>query len=158
MTPPPDRSGRTIALDSNLLVLWIAGSTFPDMVGKHRRLQSYSSDDLEILRAYVFEAQIVTTPNVMTEASNLIVCGVREPQRSALLQAIGAFAANVEERYVPTRAAASSVAFARLGVADAAWLDVAKAGFELLTDDLALYLAASYLGLSATNFNHLRDA
>lgn len=94
----------------------------------------------------------------MTEVSNLIVYGVREPQRSALLTALGAFCAGVEERYVATATAASSAWFSRLGVADAVWLECARAGFELLTDDLALYLAASYRGLSATNLNHLRDA
>jgi hypothetical protein len=94
----------------------------------------------------------------MTEVSNLVVYGVREPQRSVLLAALGAFSADVEERYVATGTAAALPAFARLGVADAVWLNCARAGFELLTDDLALYLAALRGGLSATNFNHLRDA
>ena len=158
MIPPPESSGRTVAVDSNLLVLWIAGSRFPEMVGTHKRLRSYSNDDLDLLREYLLGVRIVTTPNAMTEVSNLIVYGVREPQRSALLDALGAFSAEVEERYVATEAAASSAVFSRLGVADAAWLHCAKAGFELLTDDLALYLAALNHGLAATNFNHLRDA
>jgi hypothetical protein len=158
MTRPPDRSGRSVALDSNLLVLWIAGSRFPDMVGRHKRLKAYASDDLDILRRYLQGVRIVTTPNAMTEVSNLIVYGVKEPQRSALLGALGAFCVEVEERYVATETAAALPAFTRLGVADAAWLDCVGEGVDLLTDDLALYLAAANRGLSATNFNHLRDA
>lgn len=148
---------RCVALDSNLLVLWIVGSVRPDYIAQHKRLRAYSFDDFSILDHHLNGAALITTPNAMTEAANLIVYGVRDPLKSGFLAALRRFADIAEEEYLPSRDVAASPAYRRLGLTDAAWLAFANRPIELLTDDLALYLAASQSGMAAHNFNHLRD-
>lgn len=148
---------RIIALDSNLLVLWIVGSVRPQYIAQHKRLKSYAYEDFAILEHHLNGATLVTTPNAMTEAANLIVYGVKDPLKSVFLAALRRFADIAGERYLPSRDVAATPVYQRLGLTDAAWLASASGKMELLTDDLALYLAACHAGVAVQNFNHLRD-
>jgi predicted nucleic acid-binding protein len=58
---------------------------------------------------------------------------------------------------VPSGAAAQRKEFIRLGLADAALLEIAAKNVTLLTTDFDLYNAALAKGAKAFNFNHLRD-
>jgi hypothetical protein len=148
---------RQVALDSNLLVLLVVGSLAPSQIAGHKRLRAYDVEDFELLCRHLDGAELVTTPNAMTEASNLIVYGVSEPLRSNLLFALKSVADIVNERYLASGQVMTSDPYRRLGLTDAAWLALSEPRLELLTDDLPLYLAASHAGMNARNFNHLRD-
>lgn len=63
----------------------------------------------------------------------------------------------MEERHVESRQAVARDEFLRIGLTDAAILEMATASHTLLTVDLDLYLTALNRGLKAENFNHLRD-
>ena len=58
---------------------------------------------------------------------------------------------------MPSATAAEDTAFLRLGITDAAFLDV-SVNHTLLTADLDLYLEASRRGQNAVNFNHYIEA
>lgn len=148
---------RRVALDTNLLLLWVVGNVSFDWLRDHKRLSAFGPDDWRLLAAHIKGADLLTTPNAMTEASNLIVHGVKEPRRSGLLVALALFADEVEERYAASEAVGGLPEYARLGLADAAWLALLDRQAELLTDDLPLSLAALARGIRATNFNHLRE-
>jgi hypothetical protein len=146
-----------IALDTNLLILLVVGSVSQRLVTTHKRLAAYGLDDWRLLLDSLGDSEIVITPNAMTEASNLIVQGVREPHRSELRRALRDLICGAEERYARSAEASAAPEYDRLGLADAAWLETIADDTELLTVDLDLYLAASHRGLKARNFNHLRD-
>jgi predicted nucleic acid-binding protein len=149
---------RPIILDTNLLVLLVTGLTNPDYIAKHKRLQAYNKEDFRILERILEAYSTITLcPNVLSETSNLLRHMV-DPIRSELLATMHGIVRNVGEEYVESRVAMERADYHRLGLADVVLMQLAETGVELLTDDLALYLAALGRGLPATNYNHLRDA
>ncbi|MFC5342672.1 hypothetical protein ACETK8_05945 [Brevundimonas staleyi] len=148
---------RKVLLDANLIVLLVVGNVGRERISKHKRLSAYRAEDwdllMEVLAGY---EQIVLTPNVLTEASNLIRSGDKSSNDgfSIILQSLTVDAA---EEYVASRDVVIDSRFPRLGLADVATLGAIDAETTLLTTDLGLFLAALGQGSQATNFNHLRD-
>ena len=94
------------------------------------------------------------TPNVLTEASNLL--GQHgEPEVSLIFRTFRALIKEAEEFFVKSETAAENKHFVRLGLTDAALLEVVSKSNPLITADLDLYLAASAKdGQAAFNFFH----
>lgn len=149
---PLPESPKPLLIDTNLLVLLIVGRFSPDLISRHKRTRKYSIEDFELLLRIATNApSLVTTPNVLTEASNLLDDDER-------LQRILALLVNqAQETFVESRTACAQPEFPRLGLADAAILE-ASAGHGVLTDDLGLYLALQDRGIESWNFNHFREA
>lgn len=152
------RRARRILLDSNLLVLYLVGSFDPALIGKHKRTRDYTPEDFVLLQAILAtKTGLITTPNVMAEASNL-VGQIGEPARRHVLTLLGQVCQNLEERYVESSRAAQSPCFVRLGITDSVLVDLCAEGLLLLTVDLDLFLEAGRVGGRAVNFNHIRTA
>lgn len=148
--------GKRLFIDTNLLVLLLVGSLAPEQVERFRRTRAYSRDDFLLLARFVNGFQkFLTTPNVMTEVSNLLG-HLEEPLRQRALMALGAFAKGVMEQYLATSELAAGSHHPSLGLADASIIASADASVTVLTDDLDLYLRLSAAGLLAINFNHVR--
>ena|SRR2546423_4054991 len=146
----------TVLLDSNLLVLLIAGMSSREYIGKHRRLRDYSEEDFDLLLDFIGPmSAVIVTPNILTETSNLL-SAIGEPARTHIAgtfqQLVGAW----EERFTQSVHAVEQSEFPRLWLTDAAILHEMANSHVLLTADLDLYLAASQRGFTAVNFNHLR--
>ena len=139
------------------MVLLLVGTHSERLIGRHKRLAAFDVAAFRLLLDYIGDASLVTLPNALTETSNLMRQGVAEPARSHLAAKLAAFAQAAFEEYIPSRQAAAVAEFPRLGLTDAAWLQAVEPQVELLTVDLALYVAALNRGLQATNFNHLRS-
>lgn len=147
-------------LDANLLVLLVAGNVGTDLIDKHRRLQSYTLEDYELLIDLLGQVKRVkVTPNVLTETSNLL--GQHgEPERSILFDMLRSVIEDSVEVIVSSRVASLNSHFVRLGLSDAALLEIVTADTPLLTVDLELYLAALSINtqeITAINFAHLRN-
>ena len=73
---PPTRHSlmaRALTIDAQLLVLLVVGLASPEFIGKHRRLNAYTSSRSDLLRDLMARhAVTVVTPNALTEASNLL--------------------------------------------------------------------------------------
>jgi hypothetical protein len=148
---------RVIVLDANLLVLFVVGATSKDYVARHKRLRAYTAADYDLLRRVIEGASdVLTTPNALTEASNLIA-HIADPARSEIRETLQRLTFNLQEAYVPSAIAARRVEFVRLGLADAAMLELAGEQRVVLTADFDLYLAVLGGGGDAINFNHLRE-
>lgn len=100
---------------------------------------------------------LVTTPNALTEVSNLARFGRREPLRSEVMRSLASLVASMRENYVPSNPIVTFDEFLRLGLTDTTWLACLAPSDLLLTADLNLYLAALSRGLRTINFNHLRE-
>lgn len=148
-----------IYVDANLLVLLVVGLTGKGLIAKHRRLREYTVDDYDLLYRFLKRSrQVFVTPNTVTEASNLLAYH-REPERSALMNALGKLIEESPETVIPSKEASSDSRFIRLGLTDAALLQAVSPTTPLLTVDLDLFLAASAQSSEAAiNFNHLRFA
>ena len=150
----------SVAVDSNLLLLFVVGSASRDYIAKHKRLRAYTETDFDLLVEQLsFVSAVLLTPNTLTETSNLID-HIGEPARSHIYQTLNALLSlpESEERYVPSKRATSLPELPRLGLTDCALLNLCAEGAPLITADLQLFLAAVGRGAKALNFNHLRDA
>lgn len=146
-------------IDTNLLVLLVVGETDEALISKHRRTKAYRVQDYELLVKLINEThhQVFVTPNTLTEASNLLAQH-GEPERSRIFGVLQALIERTEEEVVESKVAARNSNFRRLGLTDAALLEVVSASNPLVTADLDLYLAASAKETgSAYNFSHYRN-
>ena len=155
MPPAPSRP-TLLLIDTNLLLVLIVGAYDRGQMERFKRTRAYTSDDFDLLTRFVAcFGELVVTPNVLTEVSNL-AGQLSEPVRSGVLASIGLLAMQVAERYFPSGDAAREPEFTRLGLADVSVLLAARENVAVVTDDLPLYLRLSALDLHVVNFNHLR--
>ena len=145
-------------IDANLIVLLIVGSVDRELIARHRRTRTFTVEDYDrLFRAISQVDTLRVTPNVLTEASNLL--GLHgEPQRSQLLRKLRELIEQgTAESFIASVDAVRHDVFPRLGLTDAALLEVVSADAPLLTVDLNLYVAALAGGdEAAINFNHWR--
>lgn len=144
-------------IDTNLFLLFVVGSEAPELIAKHRRLESYSVQDYDALRRLLNSAgQVYVTPNTLTETSNLL--GQHgEPERSRLFRRLQAVIRDSREVYVASATATAHPAFTRLGLTDVVLLEAATAATPLLTMDFQLYAAGLAKDIAAAvNFTAYR--
>ena len=143
-------------IDTNLLVLFVVGRTDRQLISKHRRLREFSADDYDRLIGVLRPvAQLVVTPNTLTETSNLLRQH-NDPERSRFLDVLRYVIEKSHEITVASVKAAGNSGFRRLGLTDAAILDIASAETPVLTVDLDLFHAATTKDPHAAfNFRHL---
>lgn len=146
-------------MDANLLVLLVVGSTDVRLIAKHRRLQEFGPDDYERVAAIVSRAPgVLVMPNTLTEASNLLAQH-GEPERSRFFDTLKSLIELSREVVVTSIDASHNSHFRRLGLTDAALLEVVSRETPLVTVDLNLYLAAASKDpSSAVNYWHLHNA
>ena len=147
---------RSIAIDTNLLILWIAGSCDPARIGHTRRLKNFEAGDLQIVHDFVndFERH-VSLPNVLTEASNLMFDDGIEIARGAA-EVFKRYVASIDERFIRSEDIVRQGAFDGIGITDGALLLLARQGVTIFSDDFRLCGRVTALGGQAQNFNHLR--
>ena len=145
-------------IDANLLLLLIVGSVGRDLIAKHRRLRRFTVEDFDRLINLLDRVeQVLVTPNTLTETSNLLAQH-GDPERSRFFDRLWFIIQESKEIVVASTVASRNNAFKRLGLTDAALLEVATAETPLVTVDLDLYLAALAKGQdAAVNFTHLQN-
>ncbi len=147
-----------LLIDTNLLVLFVVGTAAKEYIARHKKLTAFTVEDYDRLVKIIARAsEVLVTPNTLTETSNLAAY-INEPARSKVLAVLHTvIASDSQERYVPSSVAAERKEFVRLGLADAALLEIVAKDVTLLTTDFDLYNTALKKGAQALNFNHLRD-
>lgn len=147
----------TVLIDANMLTLWIVGQVSVDEIPKCRRTRHYSISDYDILVEYLADVKnVVITPNVATETSNLIgtLTGkYLEYARAILASGLQAW----EELYIKSAEASLHEDYMRLGLTDAGIILASNQKIEVLTDDFDLYLSLSKNKIPVKNFTHMRE-
>jgi hypothetical protein len=145
-----------ILVDANLFLLLAVGLVDRALIQRCKRTKQYSPQEFDLLSRYLAQfKQRVTTPNVLTEVSNLAGC-LSGNQKDRTFAAFSRIIANLREEYLPSGDLARQSEFLRFGLTDAAVISVAKGRFLLLTDDFCLAQYYSSKGGDVINFNHLR--
>jgi hypothetical protein len=148
--------GGGLLIDTNLLMLLVVGSTRRELIGRHKRVREFTLGDYDLLVQIISVApHVLVTPNTLTETSNLLA-QIEEPARGEIRAKFREIIEATEESYITSKTATTNSEYLRLGLTDAALLQLCP-GAELLTTDLQLYLAALDRGAKAVNFNHLRE-
>jgi hypothetical protein len=150
------RSG--LLLDANLLLLYQVGLFDERVIETFPHTKQYTIDGYRLLARFVgrFSA-LVTTPNILTEVSNLS----GKLGEANLLRFREAFKGTIDvigEEYCASKQAAGSPAFLKFGLTDAGIASlVSENDFLVLTDDLPLAGWLKSKGLDVVNFNHIRQ-
>lgn len=146
--------GRGAVLDANLLLVFAVGKYDRNILRSFHHTKQFVAD-FEWIERLVLQwfAKIHTTPNILTEVSNL---------GSSLGAAFygelkGIIAALVETHY-DSATAAEDKKFCEIGLTDSVILAVAAAGGGVvLTADFDLYHILRARGIDAININYLRQ-
>ena len=148
---------RVALVDSNLLLLLFVGQFRRDLISKFKKLNTFTPEDYDILAVALNEFSVIaTTPNILTEVSNL--SGMLSSQiRPIYYDSFAHGLTLLDEKYVPSREVALTPAFRAFGISDAGIALIAKEGMLVLTDDLMLYQYLSANGVDTLNFNHIRS-
>ena len=148
--------GGRVLLDSNLMLLWFIGLFQRALIGNLKRVDMFSPEDFDLLVRILknFRA-VVTTPNILTEVSNLSG-PLKDQLRSNYFTGFAHTVELLQEEYVPSNRAAISPLFGRLGLTDAVIAIVASRPILVFTIDFELYYRLQALGVDAVNFNHER--
>lgn len=152
-------AGGALLIDANLLLVLVVGTVDREEVARFKRTRAYSAEDFDRLLAVAARySQVVVTPHVLTEVSNL-AGQLQEHLRVRAFSTLAQLVPTFDEQFSASSALVRERLFGRLGLTDAAVAAVARdyrAGLTVLTADLDLYLALSAGGATAINFNHVR--
>ena len=139
-------------VDANVLLVYLFGQTAPHLLERSPRTKQYAKGYPVVKRVVETFKVIYTTPNILTEVSNLGKDGGK-PFYAGLAKA-----ANVlTEHYCDSRSACAESTFKRLGLTDAGICLLAKSHL-VVTFDFALYQMLRSRGIDAINVNHLIQA
>lgn len=140
------------------MILLVVGLVDPKLIQVHKRTRSFEPADFDLLTSILAGYdEIIVTPNVLTETSNLLA-QVQEPARTRVMRQLAVIVPTQREEYVASAEITRRTDFVRLGLTDCGLLDVIGDELVLLTTDHELYIAASRKNALAVNFNHLRQS
>lgn len=145
-----------IVVDANLLLLYFLGSYDPERIPRYKRTRVYTIDDFRMLKRFLHQfASLVTTPNILTEVSNLSTQLPEDVRRSyfeEFMRQVGV----LDEQYLPSDEVVQNDLFGHLGLTDTAIADLSKRSLLVLTDDFKLAGRLHSLEIDVINFNHIR--
>lgn len=144
-----------LLLDTNVLVLFLAGLVRPDRIGG-KRLEKFIAEDF--LRVAEWAGDLpdhISLPNILTEASNLLG-DERQELWPGSRQALANYVSNVDEVYVPSQRVAAGPEYLRLGLTDAAIHDLADNEVCVVSVDHHLCNRLNLNGVDVRNPFHFR--
>ncbi len=150
-------SQQGLIIDTNILLLYFVGTLNRLHIAKHKRTRQYLPSDFDLLSNLLrlFQNRIVTTPNILTEVSNLLGDYTTLEQKR-LWSIFTAGIKMLEEKYLPSNKLCQTPIFSKFGLTDSAIIDLVKDKYLVLTDDAMLFQYLEKSRIDAINFTHLR--
>jgi predicted nucleic acid-binding protein len=129
----------------------------PGQIPKFKRTKKFVEQDYDLVRAFfnVFTLK-VTTPNILTEISNL-AGDIAPGLRKRFFRSLQTSFELLNEQYVPSQIGASSPIFPQIGLTDSIIAQVAMQRYLVVTDDFVLFNYLGSIEADVINFNHLRE-
>jgi hypothetical protein len=147
---------RGLLVDTNLLLLYFIGIFDRDLIQRFKRTRAFTLEDHDVLLSLLERIQpLLTTPNILTEVSNLSG-QLGEPMRAHYFRAFARGISLLTEHYIESTRSADTEHFVPLGLTDSAILSLGAAGHLVLTDDFKLSQRLQTIGADVINFNHVR--
>jgi len=147
---------RGVVIDANLLLLYFVGSHDPGLISRYKRTRVYSEDDYYLLKELIdYFDRIITTPNILTEVSNLSG-QLGEPIRQPYFDTFKQKVSILDETYCAATEACRCTHFNRVGLTDAVIMQISEGQYLVITDDFPLAGILGSMNMDVINFNHLR--
>lgn len=148
--------GKGLLVDTNILLLYVVGIYDPNRIQKFKRTMAFTVDEFDFLRRFFkFFEKLVTTPNILTEVSNLSG-QLPDILKRDLFGQLARLIPSFQETYSSSSMVSSLTHFGRLGLTDSGIVDLAKDRYLVLTDDFRLAGHLQKEGIDVINFNYLR--
>lgn len=145
-------------LDTNAVLLLLAGRTHPDWIGTRKPVSNFAQDEYAGMTSLLKRFNhILTLPNILTEVSNLIGVGKRNTATDALCAAFSRYIQTTQELYVESEPVSHHPSFRQFGLTDTAIQSIVKQGVHVITADFALFGKLERLGGKVTNLRHFVD-
>ena len=144
-----------LLIDTKPLLLLLVGACDVNRFKDINRIAGYNEDDYYLLINLLksFE-RTITTPNILTEASNLLRRAHLSPDDYLI---ITEYVKSFKEEYIPSAKVVSHDHFYQFGLADIATLDCARGKYLVITADAPLYGYLVNMNVDAINFNYLLE-
>jgi rRNA-processing protein FCF1 len=153
--------GKSIALDSNLLLVLIAGSLGVQLFKSFKRVRAYTMEDYELLvRLLQSFTVLITTPHVLTEVSNL-ANSLRASYKYDWYTSFAALVGSernigVREKWSPAADLSEEPEFLQFGLTDTALAELTSEAL-VVTEDYRLSGTLRNRGIPVLNFGDLRS-
>ncbi len=147
-----------ILLDSNIMLLYVVGSASPLMITNFKRTYDRGfteADFLTLVDLLNHFEKTVTTPNILTEVSNLLG-QLPEYLRYEYFAVFANGITVLDEQYLASSTIGATPEFISFGLTDAGVIQLARNSYLLITEDFRLSQYAQSLGVDTLNFNHIR--
>jgi rRNA-processing protein FCF1 len=140
-----------LLIDTNILLLYIVGSVDINLIGNFKRTANFTISDFYITSKFIDYFDIkITTPHILTEASDLL------GNRIDLQFALAKYIKLIEEKFLESNQIAETKTFLQFGLADAAISETAKDSYLVVTDDNPLYAYLINQKIDAISLNQIR--
>jgi hypothetical protein len=154
-------AGKSVLLDSNLLLVLLSGSLDPRLFGRFKRVSAYTLKDYDLLVRLLSSFSILlTTPHILTEVSNL-ANSLPERFKPDWYRNIAALIASeqetpgLREQWTAAAELAQMPEFEAFGITDAALTNLSSEAL-IVTEDYRLSGVLRSQGIAVLNFGDLR--
>ena len=149
---------KLVVIDTNLLLVYLVGCVDPQLITKFKKTNSrYCAEDFKILNDLTGNfKKFVTTPNILTEVSNL-GGQLRDNAKIKFFALLSQFIQQTPEKYIKSSEISKDDLFIKFGITDRGILELDKTKHLIITDDFKLCAFCIKHGFYSINFNHLRD-
>ena len=143
-------------MDTNVLVLLIIGGLRPDRIGK-KRLEAFDLDDFRLVARFASEATShISTPNILTEASNHLGSGHQQLEPGGL-EEFANYVFLLDEFHFPSNEIVRMPEFNALGLTDAGILRLADDRTRVVSVDFHLCNRLAGKGVEVINPRNARS-
>ncbi|CAN5297022.1 hypothetical protein BH23BAC1_BH23BAC1_48190 [soil metagenome] len=127
-----------ITLDTNIFLLLVIGSYNISHVKKFKRTNTFTENDYYLLLKLIKSSQIILTPNIITEASNLLESYHEEKIKIGLI-ALKKIIKSFEEKFEYSDILSEMDSFLKFGLTDSSINRLCRSGVIAITVDLPLF-------------------
>jgi hypothetical protein len=148
---------RGVLLDTNILLVYFVGTFRREEITKFSRTRNFLEEDYDTLSSIIrfFDNKVFTTPNILTEVSNLS----SHMDKGFKFEHFDFFSKGISfltEEFTPSLSLSQMDKFYLFGLTDMAIAHIAREKCLVLTVDLRLVKYLEQIGIDVLNFNHIR--
>lgn len=147
---------RSITLDCNVLLLLVIGSFEKNLIEKFKRTSMFSAADYDLLTDLIKDSRIIVTPNVLTEASNLLE-SFKSSENLQRLEPLKRFISEINEQYLSSLELSCNNCFLKFGLSDSSIYELSKNDVVAITVDSELYSYLLNKDCPVINFSFLME-
>lgn len=147
---------RGILIDANLLLLFFVGMYDRRRVSSFKGTKKFTVEDFDLLKQmFSYFNKVITTPNILTEVSNLSN-QLREDEKDSYHTSFAMRIASFDERYTTSVEICAREYFSKFGLTDSGVIELVRGKYLVLTDDFKLSNYLQKANIDVINFNHIR--